>query len=238
MPSLPTRIVRKIFRPLYRPYYRLLWRRRFPGARALERWVRRWETSSSRADVPLTAPSWDEAYAAGFWDFLAGADEATRYGMIAGLARRLAPGGAVLDVGCGDGVLRHHLDPATEYHGIDLSAEAIRRAEARATDLPYPGSTRFEVADAERWQPSRSYPAIVFNECLYYLERPLAAAHRYLDALSPDGAMIVSMFRGPRSRAIAHRLRRELPPSEELELHHPAKGRWTLLVFISPTDTS
>lgn len=225
MPSLATRIFRKAFRPLYRPYYRLLWRRSLPGGAALERLVRRWEAVSGRADVPLASQAWDAAYDDGFWDFLSGTDEAARYGLIAGLLRRLAVDGAVLDVGCGDGVLRDHLHPRTEYHGIDLSPEAIRRAEPRKT----PGTT-FEVADAETWEPPRPFPAVVLNECLYYFERPLAAAHRYLATLPADGILLVSMFRGPRSEAIARRLRGEMAPVEDLELCH-AKGRWQILLF-------
>jgi 2-polyprenyl-3-methyl-5-hydroxy-6-metoxy-1,4-benzoquinol methylase len=217
MPALLERIARKAFRPFYRPYYRLLWRRRFPGAAPLERLVRRFEEASRRADVPIDRDAWDAQYAAGRWDFLAGGEQRARFHALADLLRRHAPGAAVLDVGCGEGVLREVLDPGAGYLGIDLSREAIARAEARAGTAAGAGA-EFAVADAETWETDRRFGAVVLNECLYYFRRPLAAARRYFDRVEPGGAMVVSMFRGPRADAIARRLAAALPPAEELEL--------------------
>ena len=233
MPSLLERIARRAFRPLYRPYCRLLWRRRFPGAARLERLVRRFETASGRADVPLDQRGWDAQYAGGFWDFLGSDEEAARLRAVAELLRRHAPGAAVLDVGCGEGLLREHLDGPVPYLGIDLSREAIARAEARARSTPTGAAAGFVVADAEAWEPDRRFGAVVLNECLYYFERPLAAARRCLGWLEPGGAMVVSMFRGPRADAIARRLAAELPPAEELELPAP-RGRWRITLHRPP----
>lgn len=259
VPSLAERVARKAFRPLYRPYYRLLWGRCFPGADALERLVRRFERSSRRADVPLAGEEWDAQWAGGRWDFLADKGEVERFRVVAGLIEHLAPPGEVLDVGCGEGLLCGYLEPERGCHGIDLSREAIARAALRfggpeagrairrarsrgpGTAAATAGdrgrrvaATAFEVADAETWRPDRRFAAVVLNECLYYFRRPLAGARRYLDALEPRGAMIVSMFRGPRSDAIARRLAAELPVAEEIELALGAK-RWRIAVFRPPT---
>jgi SAM-dependent methyltransferase len=230
VPSLLERIARRAFRPLYRPYYRLLWRRRFAGAARLERLVRRFETSSGRADVPLDQGGWDAQYAGGFWDFLGSGEEAARLRAVAELVRRHAPGAAVLDVGCGEGLLREHLAGPGGYLGIDLSREAIARAETRARSAPDGPAAEFLVADAETWEPDRRFGAVVLNECLYYFECPLAAARRCLGWLEPDGVMVVSTFRGPRADAIARRLAAELPPAEELELPAP-RGRWRIALY-------
>jgi SAM-dependent methyltransferase len=245
VPSLAERIARKAFRPLYRPYYLLLWSRRFPGAAAIERLVRRFEESSRRADVPLAGDEWDAQYAGGEWDFLADPDEVERFRAVAGLIERHAPGDEVLDVGCGEGLLPGYLEPGRRYLGIDLSREAIARAEARLAD-PAAGAgaspAAFEVADAESWQPGRRFAAVVLNECLYYFRRPLDGARRYLDAVEPGGGtpgaatpgvMIVSMFRGPRADAIGRRLAAELAVAEEIEVARGAK-RWRIAVFRAP----
>ncbi len=240
VPSLAERIARKAFRPFYRPYYRLLWGRRFPGDAALERLVRRFEESSRRADVPLAGGEWDAQYAGGEWDFLADPGEVDRFRAVAALVERHAPpgrgDGAVLDVGCGEGLLRGYLEPSRPYLGIDLSREAIARAEAHlagAAAMP----TAFEVADAESWQPGRRFAAVVLNECLYYFHRPLAGARRYLAAVEPGGGspgvLIVSMFRGPRADAIGRRLAAGLPALEEIELTRGAK-RWRIAAFRPP----
>jgi SAM-dependent methyltransferase len=236
--SLLERIARRALRPLYRPYYRFLWRRRFPGACRLERLVRRFEESSRRADVPLAPAAWDAQWAGGRWDFLAGEGETARFRAVAELARRYGAGGTVLDVGCGEGVLRELLAPGDRYLGIDVSRAAIVRAAERSRSAPG-ADAEFLVADAERWAPApgRRFGAVVLNECLYYFERPLAAAKRYLAAVEPDGAMVVSMFRGPRADAIARRLAAELPPAEELELTGRA-GRWRIAVHRPPPVTA
>jgi 2-polyprenyl-3-methyl-5-hydroxy-6-metoxy-1,4-benzoquinol methylase len=230
VPTLLERIARKAFRPFYRPYYRLLWRRGFPGAERLERLVRRFEASSRRADVPLDRETWDAQYTAGRWDFLTGDEQLERFRVVAGLVHRHAPGAAVLDVGCGEGLLREHLAGPGGYLGIDLSREAIARAETRARSAPDGPAAEFLVADAETWEPDRRFGAVVLNECLYYFERPLAAARRCLGWLEPGGVMMVSMFRGPRADAIARRLAAELPPAEELELPAP-RGRWRIALY-------
>lgn len=232
VPSLLERIARRAVRPLYRPYYRLLWRRRFPGAGRLERLVRRFETASGRADVPAGPGAWDAQYAGGFWDFLGSEGEAERFRAVAELVRRHAPAAAtVLDVGCGEGFLRGFLDRPVRYLGIDLSREAIERARARLA--PGEGDAAFRVADAETWELNRRFGAVVLNECLYYLERPLAAVRRYRAALEPGGVLVVSMFRGPRADAVARRLAAEIPAAEEVEIGAGEK-RWWIAAYRAP----
>ena len=75
----------------------------------------------------------------------------------------------LLDVGCGHGRLLQLLARFGfgEYLGVDISAEAIERA--RALSVP---DTRFEVVDMNRWETAERFDAILFNESLYYAERP------------------------------------------------------------------
>lgn len=238
VPSLVERIAKKAFRPFYRPYYRLLWGRRFPGHATLERLVRWYEAASRRGDVPIAGGDWDAQYTGGDWDFLADATEVARFRAVAGLIERRAPPGTghggVLDVGCGEGLLPRYLEPGRPYLGIDLSREAVARAEARYGAVHGDGEApRFEVADAESWRPPRRFTAVVLNECLYYFRRPLAGARRYLDSVEPGGVMIVSMFRGPRADAIGRRLAAELPVTESIEVARGHK-RWRIAAFRPP----
>ena len=226
-PSLFQRILRKAFKPLYPLYYRLLWDRSFPGAGRVRRVVDRWEALSERGDTPRSGGDWDREYSAGQWDFMGAPDEAARYGALMGLVRGWSSARSILDVGCGEGLLRQAC-PASEeirYVGVDLSEVAIERARGRveAGDL-------LVMADAESWTPGETFDAVVLNECLYYFEEPLHGARRYWGARSPDGALLVSMFSGPRSRAIRRALSRHLPLRQELEIKMK-KGVWWMAAF-------
>ena len=118
-----------------------------------------------------TAEVLDREYLSGDWDCLRDVEEVPRHGVMAGYCNHLRPGGAILEVGCGEGVLQEQLDAArySSYLGIDLSAEAIHRTEARQSER-----TRFVVADAATFIPDRRYDLVLFNECLEYFAEPLA----------------------------------------------------------------
>ena len=221
------RAASKALKPAVWAYYALLFGRRFPLSRRLDRCLAAWEQASGRGDVPQSRESWDAQYRSGRWECLGRSDELARYSIIAGLLARYCPGGFVLDVGCGEGLLCDHFRPREDggYLGIDLASAAIERAAPRVDAY-----TRFAVADAESFVPDRPFDAVVLNECLYYFHDPLGQAGRYLGALAPDGILVVSMFRSWRAAAVLRALRAMLPPAEELEVRH-RKGKWHLAVF-------
>ena len=66
--------------------------------------------------------------------------------MIAGYCHCLKPGGRILDLACGEGVLRERLsvERFACYIGVDISLAAIQRAKDGA---PQDGQTAFVVAD-------------------------------------------------------------------------------------------
>lgn len=225
--NLPRRVVRKLIQLLLPAYYRLLWGRRFPGAGRLESWVSREETAAGRGDAPQDQGAWDRQYAEGRWSLMGDPIEAPRYGALAAMLRVGSLVRSVLDVGCGDGLLRRALGPgeAPRYVGVDLSREAIERARPHCT----PGD-ELVVADAEHWEPAAAFDAVVLNECLYYFRRPIESLERYLAARSAGGILLVSMFATPRSRAIRRRITRRHAPVQELELR-TARGVWWIAAF-------
>ena len=227
MPGLPLRD--KAWKLLYLAYYPLLWNRKFPGSARLAAGIRAFEMRTGRGDAPVARAAWEEQYRAGTWDFLRGRDELARYAVLVGYLQALRPGGSVLDVGCGDGQLRERLRPLgySRFVGVDLAAAAIARAAAVADP-----QARFVAADAELWSPPAGelFDAIVFNECLYYFDRPVATAVRYQRHLQPGGLLLVSMFESRRSRAIARDLRAAWSLLEEVRVRH-AKGTWIIGLY-------
>ena len=225
---MPVQIARRAaWSGLHRFHYRFLYGRRVPGSAAIERAVRRGEVGTGRDDTPKDSERWDEQYRAGRWDYLADAEQLPRIGMLVGLLRRHAPGGAVLDVGCGAGVLADFLRPHgyRGFLGLDVSAAAIERAQRLADDR-----TAFLVGDAEAWAPpaGTQFDAIIFNDSVYYFQRPLETVQRLADALAPGGVLLVSSFGTPRSAAIQRQLRRALPVRDEFDIVG-RDGRWTIL---------
>jgi SAM-dependent methyltransferase len=169
----------------------------------------------------------DEQYRSGHWAFLHNPSELARYAAARGVLPEADAGRTVLDVGCGEGILRDLLRAGGEsrYVGVDLSTVAIEAARRDAR----PGET-FVVADAESYAPQGTFDAVVLNECLYYFREPLTQAERYLGMTAPGGSLIVSMFESPRTRAILRVLEERLPKRERLRLEGPG-GAWLLAAF-------
>lgn len=132
-------------------------------------------------------------YAAGKWDYLGGIGEMARFSVVAGYCHFLRPGGSILELGCGEGILADRLDPGrfAAYLGVDVAEEAIRRAGARAG-----AKVRFACADVAAWMPEERFDLVVFNECLEYFDDPLAIARRFEPVLAPNGLYVISMFAG------------------------------------------
>src|SRR6185436_5611269 len=128
-----SRLRLRAFKLVYLVYYRFLFGRRFPGSTRLARAVAAWEAETGRGDAPVGKERWEEEYRQGKWELMRGLDEVARYSAIAGYLHRLHPGGAVLDVGSGEGLLCDHLRPLgySRFHGVDLSEAAIAQAAPR-----------------------------------------------------------------------------------------------------------
>lgn len=132
---------------------------------------------------------WDSEYATGRWEWLKCDDERVHNYIIAAYCTRFGPDAAILDVGCGEGVLHNLLtrDGYRQYVGIDLSSTAIDRMASRRDNR-----THFLVANAETLALEARFDIVVLNEVLYYFRDPIAALSR-LRAMAPAGVFIISM---------------------------------------------
>jgi 2-polyprenyl-3-methyl-5-hydroxy-6-metoxy-1,4-benzoquinol methylase len=154
----------------------------------------RWLTArSARAPEFPSGAAWDRQYAAGRWSYLEQLPELARYSVLTGYIAHLKPYAAVLDVGCGEGVLLKRLSPHgyRRYLGVDLSAVAIEKLQDRRDE-----KTTFLAADGEYYTPTERFDVVVCNEVLYFFRDPLAAVARYCNALTPGGLLLVSTCTG------------------------------------------
>jgi 2-polyprenyl-3-methyl-5-hydroxy-6-metoxy-1,4-benzoquinol methylase len=222
-----TTLGRRAFKLVYVLYYKVLFGRRFPGARKLAGKVHAWELATGRGDAPVSKEAWEAQYREGGWEFMRNLDELARYSVIGGYLHALKPGGSMLDVGAGEGLLVDHLRifGYSRYLGIDLSEAAIEQAAGRRDER-----TAFLAADAEAFTPEGKWDVIVFNECVYYFKDPIGTVERYKRYLADGGVMVVSMFRSRRSDMISKRLV-DLGTLQEETTVANRKGAWVVQVF-------
>ena len=129
------------------------------------------------------------------------------YAVIVGYASFLKPHSAVLDVGCGTGVLHERFSAVgyERYTGVDISEVAVSALQAAAR----PGAT-FVAADAATFTPVGLHDVVVFNESITYFTEPIAVFARYQRFVAPGGVMIVSCHvQSPRAHAILRQLERD-----------------------------
>jgi 2-polyprenyl-3-methyl-5-hydroxy-6-metoxy-1,4-benzoquinol methylase len=220
-------LARRAFKPVYIVYYKFLFGRWFPYSERLAARVRAFEAATGRGDAPLDKQAWEEQYRQGDWEFMRRLDEVARYSVIAGYLHHLKPGGSVLDVGSGEGVLADHLRPLgySRYQGIDLAETAIRQAAGRRD-----ATTAFAAADAETYAPPGRWDTVVFNECVYYFDDPVGSVRRYEAFLEPGGIFVVSTFRSRRADVIVKRLLESCRLLEETAITN-RKGTWVVRVL-------
>jgi SAM-dependent methyltransferase len=138
---------------------------------------------------------WNKQYRKGRWENLKSDLEAKRYYKIIDYINEFAPANpAILDIGCGDGVLNERLGELKYdyFLGVDFSSVSIEKAKSK--HLP---KSEFLAEDAIKFRPKRDYEAIVFNETFYYIpeSEKTAVLDLMLDHLTNDGILIISIFR-------------------------------------------
>jgi 2-polyprenyl-3-methyl-5-hydroxy-6-metoxy-1,4-benzoquinol methylase len=108
-------------------------------------------------------------------------------------AERLAAGGRLADLGCGQGwstmaVARAY--PNAEVWGFDLDPSSI--ADARAAAVEQRVECRFAVGDARLVGPTGPFDVALLLEALHDLARPIEVLAAVRAALSADGAVLVA----------------------------------------------
>jgi 2-polyprenyl-6-hydroxyphenyl methylase/3-demethylubiquinone-9 3-methyltransferase len=202
------------------------------------RWLQSLLDRGRRSDGLLqSAQSWEAQYASGRWDFLAELSELARFSVLAGYICHLKPGAAVLDTGCGQGLLLRRLPSAlySRYVGIDLAGSAIGVAQEQQQDA----RSTFLVADCASYTPREHFDVIVFNEVLCCLVDPLQTVERYVGFLNPGGVLLVSMCTAARGSAtILWRLKRRYATVDEVRIAHSARRVSWVCTALRPQERS
>jgi len=192
-----------------------------PGPASLRHYLRRliyenaalqWAANrySGRRHLGRSAAFWNDALTGDFSSYLGGTLSIDLRNTIVATLIRNCTGSpvSVLDVGCSGGSLAGAIGGLSHYTGVDVSDRAIAhaiRTSRQATSEQGNPTIEFVVADLCGFPVNgRQWRVIVFNEVLYYLSVPeaLDQVNRYVQALHPDGILLVSMKDDGKSRAI------------------------------------
>jgi 2-polyprenyl-3-methyl-5-hydroxy-6-metoxy-1,4-benzoquinol methylase len=168
---------------------------------------------------------WESQYASSHWDYLSEQDEMAHYGVITGYLKH---GASILDIGCGEGILQKRLTSSaySRYIGIDISEEAIKRAPHTGDD-----KTLFIVSDGEDYMPSDNFDAIIFNEALYYFDRPLQILNKYEKYLKNGGVFIISISVSALTSAIWRKIESEYHVIDETKVTNKKGRSWVCKVL-------
>lgn len=101
-------------------------------------------------------------------------------------------GGALLEVGCGNGGMTRLLAPLVD-HVVALDVSEPSLAVVRALDLP---NVRAVRALVERYEPDARFDWIVLSEVIEHLRSPEAVIPRLVGWLAPGGTLLITTPRG------------------------------------------
>jgi len=118
------------------------------------------------------------------------------------ISKNVPPGEAVLDVGCGNGIITRAVGAmGYEVTGIDSSVKTIEAAQS-SNNLP---NVKFIVVAAGELTPDpRKYAAIICSEVLEHLEDPASLLGILKESLKDNGILLVTVpnGKGPRERFV------------------------------------
>lgn len=113
-----------------------------------------------------------------------------------GVVPKLERGAKVADVGCGHGastVVMARAYPNSQFFGYDFHQPSIDTAKKRGSETP---NAQFARAAAKDFA-ERDFDLICFFDCLHDMGDPIGAARHALQALKPDGTvLLVEPFAG------------------------------------------
>ena len=160
----------------------------------------------------------DYQYTNGRWEFLR-TKEMQRLYVTRDLLKIHAPGGKILEIGCGEGTLIQNIpdDMYSCYEGIDISEVAISKAVKSEKAI-------FKTAKMETYVPiNKQFDVIVLNEVLYYSKNPNRLLKRYIQFLNENGVFLIGMYDTPKSTNVWQNIRADFSEIESIKVQQDSK---------------
>lgn len=110
-----------------------------------------------------------------------------------GVEAKLQAGAKVADVGCGHGastVIMAQAYPNSRFFGFDYHKGSIETAEKRGKEAGINDRVEWKADDAKSYK-EKDFDLICFFDCLHDMGDPIGAAKHALQALKPDGTVLL-----------------------------------------------
>jgi SAM-dependent methyltransferase len=106
------------------------------------------------------------------------------------LKRGPAPGGRLLDIGCGEGLFLHYARRRYRVTGIDIDRDAVATArQMYGVDRVYPMSLK----EFNRIFGNQRFDVITMFDVLEHLDDPMGHLTIVKDLLTPEGVLVISL---------------------------------------------
>lgn len=183
---------------------------------------------SKPESLEFSGEKWDQEYQNSQWDYLENISELGRYSVITGYVGYLKPDAALLEIGCGTGLLFNRLKhlPYEYYKGVDISEKAIERASVNNNQ-----KTSFVTGDGACFADDKVYDIIIFNEALYYFDDCMKVLDHYFQYLKPNGFVVISMVVGDTSRLHWQEISKHCNVLDSVQLTNRAGITWNCRVI-------
>jgi 2-polyprenyl-3-methyl-5-hydroxy-6-metoxy-1,4-benzoquinol methylase len=172
---------------------------------------------------------WDREFAGPKWEFINHTEGDCVYENL----EKYTNNGSLLDLGCGPGNTANELcaDAYQRYMGIDISEEALAKAQRRTAETGRGNKNLFVHHDFINYTPTQEFDVILFRESIYHV--PIGKIKDTLDHyakyLKPNGVLMIriatsdEMHSGvdkPRPMAMVRLMEREFDVVEERRYDH------------------
>lgn len=195
----------------------------------------RWFFPAKPPSLEFSGQKWDSEYSGNQWDYMKNISELGRYSMITGYLGHLKPDAAILEIGCGTGILFERLKhlPYQYYKGIDISEKAIESAQQLANE-----KTVFVAGNGAEFSDDQKYDVVIFNEALYYFDDCLAVLKHYMQMLKPGGFFIISMVVGDISKLHWEKIEKHYAIQDAVQTTNKFGITWHCRVVQPAAETS
>jgi 2-polyprenyl-3-methyl-5-hydroxy-6-metoxy-1,4-benzoquinol methylase len=133
----------------------------------------------------------------------------------------------VLEMGSGEALLQRRLtaDDYARWLGVDLSDVVIEKAQQFTGP-----QVDYQVANMLEFQTAERFDAILFTECINYVEQRDQVLRRYFPFLAPQGVFILSVYEQVRSPKIWMEVDSVLDTIETVVTENE-RGKWICKVM-------